>query len=85
MRILSVNFPLTEKDERKIDFFNDNYSKNITPSVEEEMTQLSIEAPNLEAMERSQATIGQQIKLLVGRSRLGISRNPMQSKAKAGP
>ena len=36
MRILATNYPKNEKDERKIQFFNEQYEKRMKKNIEEE-------------------------------------------------
>ena len=84
MKILAVKYPPTKKDLQKIDYFVKCYKDKVEPGVLEEMKQLTLDAPDLKAMERTQAGIRQQIKLLNARNFKGIARNPMQSKAKVG-
>jgi hypothetical protein len=48
MRILAVGFPKSEKDERKLAFFNANYDKKLKPYVENECKMLTLGEPNLE-------------------------------------
>jgi hypothetical protein len=53
MRILAVNFPKTEKDERKLAYFNANYDKKIKNFVESEHKMLSLPEPNLDDLKTS--------------------------------
>lgn len=64
MRILAVHFPPTDKDIRKTDFFVKEYQKQIEPGVKNEMSMLELDVPNLEAMERTQAGMWLQTKML---------------------
>ena len=53
MRILAVNFPKTEKDERKLIYFNTNYDKKIQKFVEKESKMLTLSEPNLTELKTS--------------------------------
>ena len=53
MRILAVNFPKTEKDERKLAYFNTNYDKKIQKFVEKESKMLTLSEPNLTELKTS--------------------------------
>ena len=53
MRILAVNFPKTEKDLRKLAYFNQNYDKKIKNFVESEAKMLVLPEPNLDDLKAS--------------------------------
>jgi ABC-type multidrug transport system ATPase subunit len=53
MRILAVNFPKTEKDERKLSFFNSNYDQKLKPFVESECKMIALPEPNLDELKTS--------------------------------
>jgi hypothetical protein len=47
MRILAVNYPKTEKDFKKLAFFNKFYDRRIKQSVKTENQLLELPVPNL--------------------------------------
>jgi ABC-type multidrug transport system ATPase subunit len=53
MRILAVNFPKTEKDERKLAYFNSNYDKKLKQFVDNENKMITIKEPNLDDLKKS--------------------------------
>ena len=79
-----MNFPKTEKDERKLAYFNANYDKKIKNFVETESKMLSIDPPNLDSLKTSGVGMMTQFLEIVKRNKKGVARDPMQSKAKIG-
>jgi hypothetical protein len=51
MRILAVNYPKTEKDFKKLAFFNKFYDRRIKNSISAESDLLKLDVPNLEGLE----------------------------------
>jgi len=47
MRILAVNYPKTEKDFKKLAFFNKFYDRRIKNSIKSEDKLLELPVPNL--------------------------------------
>jgi hypothetical protein len=84
MRILAVNFPKTDKDERKLAFFNKNYNQKINSFVERESKMMVLPEPNLKELETQGVSGMVQFKEIVKRNRKGVVRDPMQSRAKIG-
>ena len=77
MRILAVNYPKTEKDERKLVFFNSQYDKRIRQNIQIEQMQVTLEKPDLETMASQNATVMEEFKNLRWRANLAIKRDPM--------
>jgi hypothetical protein len=84
MRILAVNFPKTEKDERKLAFFNKNYDDKMKKFIESESKMMILNEPNLEELRTQGVDMMTQFTEIIKRNRKGIVRDPMQSKAKIG-
>ena len=84
MRILAVNFPKAEKDNRKLAYFNANYDKNLKPFVENERKMLTLAEPDLKQVRSSGVSVYLQFVELVKRNKKGVARDPMQTKAKIG-
>ena len=72
MRILAVSFPKTPKDLRKLSFFNAQYKKRIGNFIDQEHAQIKLPAPVLDGLEHREAGVGTQMRLLIGRNRLGL-------------
>ena len=51
MRILAVNYPKTEKDLRKLKFFNKYYDMRIKNYVQNENSMLKLDPPSLGGLE----------------------------------
>ena len=45
---------------------------------------LKLDAPNLDGQEKTKAGVWQEFKYILARNKLGVIRDPMQSKAKVG-
>lgn len=84
MRILAVNYPKTDKDLKKLAFFNKYYNIKMKSQVKTENSLLKLELPSLEGLEKTKAGGWQEFKYILGRNKLGVVRDPMQSKAKIG-
>jgi hypothetical protein len=58
MRILSVNYPKTEKDEQMISAFTEHYRVSLQPLISQEATQVQLGAPDVTKKERTRASWG---------------------------
>jgi hypothetical protein len=58
MRILSVNYPKTENDDKMISAFIEHYRISLMPLILQEATQVQLGAPNEAKMERTRASWG---------------------------
>lgn len=82
MRILAVNYPKQEKDERKINFFVEMYQKKLKSYIQLESDQLQLPVPDLNGLEKRNPGICKEVSMILYRNKLGVLRDPMQSKAK---
>ena len=82
MRILAVQYPKSEKDERKLAFFNECYNETMKGEVENENAMIKIPEPDLASMGSKNASFCTEVRELYVRNRKGVVRDPMQSKAK---
>lgn len=55
MRILAVNYPKTEKDLKKLTFFNKYYDLRIKNFVKQENSMLQLDEPSLKGLEKTKA------------------------------
>ena len=77
MRILAVNYPKTEKDLKRLAFFNKYYDRRIKNFVKQENSLLQLEEPSLKGLEKTKAGGWQEFKYILGRNKLGVVRDPM--------
>ena len=84
MRILAVDYPKTEKDERKLIFFKEQYEERIKPGIEAEQSLLKLDPPELDSQKRKRAGCCSEFRILMWRNKRGVQRDPMQSRAKIG-
>jgi len=55
MRILAVNYPKSDKDLKKLAFFNKYYNSRIKSYVQNENSILKLEVPSLKGIEKTTA------------------------------
>ena len=58
MRILSVNYPKTEKDDKMISAFTEHYRVSLEPLIRQEATTVQLGAPDVTKKERTRASWG---------------------------
>ena len=80
MKVLTVNYPKTEVDEKHISFLNDHYAKGLLPMIESAKL---VEVPEL-ILSQNENKVGgfKQFKLLMWRNRMGLKRNPGHARIK---
>lgn len=62
MRILGVNFPKTEKDERKLKFLNSGYETHLTESIKEESRMITLPAIEMDKFDNKNASLCTELK-----------------------
>jgi hypothetical protein len=78
MRILSVNYPKTEDDERHIELINSHYQANLAPKILSEFKLLALPEPNIQ--KSAEMTLGywQEFKLVMWRELVGLRVDPLK-------
>ena len=76
MKILSVNYPKNEDEEKKISYLASAYDERIKPLIAESSTKLTLPAPDLKKSLRGSASIPLQFRTLMFRNRCGFKRDP---------
>ena len=65
-------------------FFREQYDKRLKDKVMDECKAIKVDEPNLNELASKNAGLCEEMKHLLTRNRLGVQRDPMQSKAKVG-
>ncbi len=72
MRVLSVRYPKSEKDERKLAFLSSMYEQTLAPLEAQTSKAVSLKEPNLEQLQTQSAGICGQMPCLLRRSFIGV-------------
>jgi hypothetical protein len=84
MKILSVSYPKTPEDEKKLNEFNYSYEEKIRPKLKEESDRVSLNKIDFEISNKRRPNLGIQIKTLLYRNRTSTKRDPMVARVKLG-
>jgi len=84
MRILTVNYPKTEKDESNIAEWINMYSKSCEQNVIDDMNALEMPAFNDKDLSIYKAPFSKQLKMLLQRQKLFTKREPQVAFSKFG-
>eukprot|EP00347_Sterkiella_histriomuscorum_P001693 403371041 len=84
MRVLSINYPKQDSDEKKIKFLCDSYEEKLKSVANKEQNQYQVTSLDFQQNKKKVTGFCQQLNICTWRSWEGLKRDPRQTKVKIG-